>query len=73
MIAAVAVPLVYAALACATVVPPPGTAIQPKPTPVAGKPTLPTKPSQQPAWDFLGICTTLNEKGVQTYPSLNPK
>jgi len=64
----------YASLACATVVPPPGTAVQPKPTPTtkATLPAPPPKPGQLPAWDLLGTCSALNERGVQTYPSLNP-
>jgi len=64
------VPLLYAALACATVVPPPG-----QPVPVAApKAVAPPKPGTLPApsWDFLRICTTLNEEGVQKHPLLNP-
>lgn len=62
---------VYAALACATVVPPPGTAVQPKPSPTAQS-KAPEKPTQQPDWDILGVCSALNKAGVQTHPSLNP-
>ncbi len=62
----VAIPVaVYLALACATVVPPPG---QPAVSPTKAV----TKPVA-PAWDLLGACTALNKAGVQTYPSLNPK
>jgi len=60
--------VLYAALACATVVPPPG---QPVPTAQA---YVPAKPGTLPApsWDFLKICTFLNEQGVQKHPLLNP-
>lgn len=55
--------VLYAALACATVVPPPG-----------GKLTGDKieRPTTKPAWDLLGVCTYLNEQGVQKHPSLNP-
>jgi hypothetical protein len=68
---AIAIVALYSALACATVVPPPGAPAGVQP--VATVPTPPPRPVQRPAWDFLGICTALNERGVQTYPSLNPK
>jgi len=63
-----AVPVVYAALACATVKPVP--VVTPTASaPAASAPTptpLPTKP------DLPAICKQLNEAGVQTHPSLNP-
>jgi hypothetical protein len=63
--------IVYPMLACATVVPPPGTVIQaPKPTPQG---IVAPTPTPQPDWDILGICTALNKAGVQTNPSLNPQ
>lgn len=63
--------ILYSALACATVVPPPGQSV-PQVQPVKSAP--PPKPGTLPApsWDFLKICTVLNEKGVQEHPSLNP-
>ena len=61
----VALPAVYLALACATVVPPPGVAVVYPQPPVVG--TVPA-----PSWDFLQICTVLNRVGVQQHPSLNP-
>lgn len=63
--------IVYAALACATVKPPPGTAIL-APTPAAAASAPPPHVSTRPAWDFLGVCTMLNEQGVQKHPSLSP-
>jgi hypothetical protein len=62
------VPVVYLAVACATVKPVP--VVTPTASkPAVGQPTptpLPTKP------DLPAICKQLNEAGVQTYPSLNP-
>lgn len=67
----IAAPIVlYIALACATVVPPPGSPVA-APTAAAG--TKPPVAAPKPAWDVLGVCSALNEKGVQTYPSLNPR
>jgi hypothetical protein len=63
------VPVLYAALACATVKPVPEVKPVATKPPVAAQPTptpLPTKP------DLPVICKQLNEMGVQTYPSLNP-
>jgi len=67
------VPVLYMALACTTVVPPPGQPV-PVAAPKATVPVPPPKPGTLPApsWDFLKICTFLNEKGVQTHPNLNP-
>lgn len=69
MIAAPVIVL-YAALACATVVPPPGSPVA---APTASGKALPPVAAPKPAWDLLGVCAALNEKGVQTYPSLNPR
>lgn len=71
-------PVVYAALACATVVPPPGQTPLPTPLPAEYVSVSPIKPPPKPGtlpapdWDFLGVCTALNVVGVQSNPSLNP-
>jgi len=62
--------VLYSALACATVVPPPGQPVPPTTTKVTAPPKPGTLPA--PSWDFLKICTFLNEKGVQEHPNLNP-
>ena len=65
-----AIPVLYLALACATVVPPPGSPVV---APSSAGKTPPPVAVQRPAWDFLGACTALNKAGVQTFPSLNPR
>jgi hypothetical protein len=62
----IAIPIaLYAALACTTVVPPPGQPVVYPPKPIV-------EPLPAPSWDFLQICTVLNRMGVQQNPSLNP-
>ena len=58
--------IVYSALACATVKPVPVV------NPTVAKPSVPHPTPQPVVPDWLIICKTLNEQGVQKHPSLNP-